>query len=295
MALVSMTGFARQEGTLDQHSWVYEVKSVNGKNLDIRSRLPHGHEALEVEIKKLATQYFRRGNFQLNLQLSRENGQTALAVNEEALETILKIAEPIQKRLGDRPIAVETLLGLRGVLEMAEPQESDEAKQARHDALIESIKAVFSQLADMRLAEGARMETVIVEQVNTIEALTKAARDCPDRQPEAIKARFKENIEKLLETSDQLDPDRLHAEAILIATRADVQEELDRLFAHVEAARELIKSDDAVGRKFDFLAQEFNREANTLCSKASSQELSRIGLELKTTIDQLREQIQNIE
>ncbi len=295
MALVSMTGFARHEGALDQYSWVYEVKSVNGKNLDIRSRLPHGNEALDVEIKKLAAKYFRRGNFQLNLQLAREHGQTALAVNEEALEAILKIAEPIQKRLGDRPIAVETLLGLRGVLEMAEPQEDDDVKQQRHDALIESIKAVFKDLAEMRLAEGARMETVIVEQVNTIEALTKAARDCPDRLPETIKARFKENIEKLLETSDQLDPDRLHAEAILIATRADVQEELDRLFAHVEAARELLLSTDAVGRKFDFLAQEFNREANTLCSKASSKELSRIGLELKTTIDQLREQIQNIE
>ncbi len=295
MALVSMTGFARQEGTLDQHSWVYEVKSVNGKNLDIRSRLPHGNEALDVEIKKLAAKYFRRGNFQLNLQLAREHGQTALAVNEEALEAILKIAEPIQKRLGDRPIAVETLLGLRGVLEMAEPQEDDDVKQLRHDALIESIKAVFKDLAEMRSAEGARMETVIVEQINTIEALTKAARDCPDRQPETIKARFKENIEKLLEASDQFDPDRLHAEAILIATRADVQEELDRLFAHVEAARELLLSKDAVGRKFDFLAQEFNREANTLCSKASSKELSRIGLELKTTIDQLREQIQNIE
>lgn len=295
MALVSMTGFARHEGNLDQHSWVFEVKSVNGKNLDIRSRLPHGNEALDIELKKLGAKYFRRGNFQLNLQLAREHGQTALAVNQEALETILKIAEPIQKRLGDRPIAVETLLGLRGVLEMAEPQEDDDAKQTRDVALIESAKQVFADLAQMRLAEGARMEAVIVEQVNTIEALTSAARDCPDRAPDAIKARFKENIDKLLETSDQLDPDRLHAEAILIATRADVQEELDRLYAHVEAARELLASKDAVGRKFDFLAQEFNREANTLCSKASSKELSRIGLELKTTIDQLREQVQNIE
>ena len=304
MTLISMTGFARSEGSSGDYDWTFEVKSVNGKGLDVRIRLPHGLDSFELELRKLAANYFRRGNLQLNLQMNRELGTTVLAVNEEALEAVLKIAEPLQKRLGSPPINVENLLALRGVLEAAEPQEDEEAIATRRLALVESAKEVFSALADMRQQEGQRIEKVICEQVDKIEQLTLAARECPARQPEALKARFKEQVEKLLEASDTLDPDRLHAEAVIIVTRADIQEELDRLFAHVEAARELIASAGAVsegggkegvGRKLDFLAQEFNREANTLCSKASCKELSHIGLDMKTTIDQLREQVQNIE
>ncbi len=295
MALISMTGFARTQGSFGDYDWAYEVKSVNGKGLDVRSRLPYGLDSLELELRKLAANYFRRGNLQLNLQLNREQGATVLAVNEQALEAVLKIAEPLRQRLGSPPINVESLLALRGVLETTEPQEGEVALIARREALLEGAKMVFSELSDMRMQEGARIEKVISDQVSKIEELTIAARDCPGRQPQALKARFVEQIEKLLEANDALDPDRLHAEAVIISTRADVQEELDRLFAHVEAARELIASDEAVGRKLDFLAQEFNREANTLCSKASCKELSHIGLEMKTTIDQLREQVQNIE
>ena len=299
MALISMTGFASSKGSNGDYEWVFEVKSVNGKGLDVRTRLPHGLESMELELRKLATKYFRRGNLQLNLQLNREQGDAILEVNEAALEAVLKVVEPLQKRLGAPPIHVENLLNLRGILETAEPQEDEAAIAGRNEALIKSANEVFAALAEMRAQEGQRIEKVISEQVAKIESLTIAARDCPDRQPQALKARFVEQIEKLLEASDGLDPDRLHAEAIIIATKADVQEELDRLFAHVEAARELIADGatikEGVGRKLDFLAQEFNREANTLCSKASSKALSHIGLDMKTTIDQLREQVQNIE
>ncbi len=295
MALISMTGFARTEGSSGDYEWTFEVKSVNGKGLDVRSRLPHGLESLELDLRKLATKYFRRGNLQLNLQLTRATGASVLAINENALEAVLKIAESLRQRLGSPPINVENLLALRGVLETSEESEDDEAIAARQAAIMDSASDVFAALSQMRALEGGRIEKVISEQITKIYDLTMAARDCPGRQPEALKARFAEQIEKLLDVNDNLDPDRLHAEAVIIATRADVQEELDRLFAHVEAARELIASDDAVGRKLDFLAQEFNREANTLCSKASCKELSHIGLDMKTTIDQLREQVQNIE
>lgn len=295
MALISMTGFARSQASQGDYEWTFEVKSVNGKSLDVRTRLPAGLDNLEQDLKKLATKYFKRGNLQLNLQMSRSEGVAGLAVNEAALEAVLKIAEPLQKRLGSPPLAVETLLGLRGVLEVVEPEDDEQTLKARYQAIVQSAKEVFAALADMRRAEGRRIEKIIVAQVDKIQQLTEAARDCPERQPAAIRQRFVEQVEKLLEANESLDPDRLHAEAVIIATRADIQEELDRLFAHVEAARELIASDDAVGRKLDFLAQEFNREANTLCSKASCKELSHIGLDMKTTIDQLREQVQNIE
>ncbi|HFC04973.1 MAG TPA: YicC family protein [Rhizobiales bacterium] len=299
MALISMTGFARTQGSSGGYDWTFEVKSVNGKGLDVRTRLPHGLDGLELELRKLASQYFRRGNLQLNLQMNHTQGDAVLKVNEQALEAVLAIAEPLRQRLGSPPINVESLLGLRGILETAEQEDDEATITARHDALMASANEVFAALAEMRAEEGGRIEKVINEQISKIENLTIAARDCPGRQPDALKARFVEQIEKLLEANDSLDPDRLHAEAVIIATRADVQEELDRLFAHVEAARDLVANGadakEGVGRKLDFLAQEFNREANTLCSKASCKELSHIGLDMKTTIDQLREQVQNIE
>lgn len=290
-----MTGFTRREGAFKDMTWGFEAKSVNGKGLDIRLRLPTGFDALEVPLKKLAAKHFRRGNFQINLQVTSDQSASALQVNEQALDALLKIVEPLQKRLDAAPVNVETLLGLRGVLEMAEPDEDAEIRAEREAHLIQEAENAFVDLAVMRASEGGRIEKVIRQQIDTIENLTIAARDCPGRQPDAIKARLAEQVSRLLEASEKLDRDRLHAEAVLIATRADIQEEIDRLFAHVEAARELISATEPAGRKLDFLAQEFNREANTLCSKASVSELSRIGLELKTTIDQLREQVQNIE
>lgn len=295
MPLISMTGFARAEGSDETQSWVVEVKSVNGKNLDTRVRLPQGYDALEAAIKKHASTVFRRGNIQVGIQLDRVGGESELVVNEAALESAIKIAETVRARIDGPPVRAEHLLGLRAVLELREAVEDEQARTARTAAILATVEAAFSALADMRAGEGAHIENAINQQIDRIADLTNEARDCPDRSPEAVKKRFEDAIARLLETTDQLDPSRLHTEAILLATRADITEELDRLDAHITAARELVNADGPCGRKLDFLAQEFNREANTLCSKAASDRLSHIGLELKTTIDQFREQVQNIE
>ncbi len=295
MGLTSMTGFARADGAYGAYGWHWEVKSVNGKSLDVRCRMPHGMDNIEQMARKLAANYFRRGNFQIGLQMSREAGDSRYHINETILASIMQAAEKASRQYKLDPPKIGELLALRGVLELVEDTDDDEVIKARDKAIMQSLDEAFTSLNEMRCSEGAHMQTVMQGHLDRIEQLTIEARDCPSRAPQAIEARFAELVSRLLERSDDLDRDRLHAEAIIIATRADVQEELDRLFAHIAAARELVQSDEPVGRKFDFLAQEFNREANTLCSKASDGELSRIGLDMKTTIDQLREQVQNIE
>jgi uncharacterized protein (TIGR00255 family) len=196
---------------------------------------------------------------------------------------------------GLKPPRLDTLLGLRGVIETVEGEESEEAQAALNHALIASLATALDQLVSARAAEGERLQTVIEKQLAAIGSLVERAAGAAARQPEAIARRLGEQIARLTEPGAGLDPERLHQEALLFAAKADIQEELDRLRAHVAAANELIESNQPVGRKFEFLAQEFNREANTICSKAADIEISRTGLELKTVIDQLREQVQNIE
>ncbi len=295
MAITSMTGFARADGTSDSVSWHWEIKSVNGKGFDMRCRLPPGHEALEPSVREIVGRHVRRGNLQVNLQVSRESGQGVLRVNEEALSQVIALAQDLRKRLGASPLTVEGIMAQRGVLEVVELVETDEVKEARYAVILESLDDACKNLAVMRKAEGKKLAGIITGQLDTIETLTTDARDCPARSAEAIKVRLGEQVARLMEASETLDPERLHQEAVLIAAKTDVQEELDRLFAHVEAGRELLKAGQPIGRKFDFVAQEFNREANTLCSKSTDQSLTKIGLELKTVIDQLREQVQNIE
>jgi uncharacterized protein (TIGR00255 family) len=205
------------------------------------------------------------------------------------------IAEKLRDRIGGVPLSAEALMGLRGVLEVVQPSQSEADIEARLVDVTVSLGKVAVALNTSRREEGKRLTGVINAQLEKIENLTIAARDCPARSSEAIRARLKEQVARLLDTGATFDPDRLHQEAVMIATRADIQEEIDRLFAHIEAARALITSPEPAGRKFDFLAQEFNREANTLCSKALDKTLTAIGLEMKTTIDQMREQVQNIE
>ena len=295
MTLNSMTGFARFDGAFESQTWHWEMKSVNGKALDLRFRLPHGFDDLEAELRTLGAKHFSRGNIQINLHLSGGQSKFRLAINEELLGQLLEIAGTLQARTKSAPVTVEGLLSQRGVLEQVEITEDDETRQARTRALAASAGAAFAALAAMRADEGKRLSKIVHGQIDTIAGLSEQARDCPARSPEAIRTRFGEQIARLMETEDRFDADRLHQEAMLIAAKADVQEELDRLFAHVEAARQLLAGPGPVGRKLDFLTQEFNREANTLCSKAADKTLSRIGLELKAVIDQLREQVQNIE
>ncbi len=295
MTLSSMTGFAQSSGEIDGLHWQWEIKSVNGKALDIRCRLPSGFEALEAVARTTLAQHIKRGNLQVTLTTSGTTKTEAVVVNEAVLEQVLAIAEKLRDRIGGMPLNAEALMGLRGVLDVVQPTQTEAEMQMRLADVTRSLAQAAKALDAARNEEGARLSAVISAQLTKIESLTIAARDCPARSVEAIRMRMKEQVARLLDTGAAFDADRLHQEAIMIATRADIQEELDRLFGHIEAARALILSPEPAGRKLDFLAQEFNREANTLCSKALDKTLTNIGLELKTTIDQMREQVQNIE
>jgi uncharacterized protein (TIGR00255 family) len=295
MTLKSMTGFARADGVHGDTSWHWEARSVNGRNLDLRLRLPSGFEGVEIRARSLAQEKLARGNCTISLWVKRESGQMEIRLNETALRQAQNVAERARDVTGLEAPRLDTLLGMRGVVETVEGEESEEAQAALGHALIASLAAALDELVRARAGEGERLEAVIEKQLAVIGDLVERAAGASARQPEAIAMRLAEQIARLTEPGSALDPERLHQEALLLAAKADIQEELDRLRAHVAAANELIDSDQPVGRKFEFLTQEFNREANTLCSKAADIEISRTGLELKTVIDQLREQVQNIE
>jgi len=295
MPLSSMTGFARASGERAGLYWQWEIKSVNGKALDVRLRLPQGFEALETPVRAALAQGFRRGNLQVSLSISGEIARETVRLNHDVLERLLAAGEALRERIGGEPLRADVLLSIKGVVEVASVPEDEAEAERRNAAMLESFRKAMVALAEARRAEGERLETILRQQLARIAELAAAARANPSRSVEAIRARLSEQVARLLETGAALDPDRLHQEAVIAATRADIQEELDRLDSHVAAAAELLASGEAVGRKFDFLAQEFNREANTLCSKASDRSLTAIGLDLKTVIDQMREQVQNIE
>jgi uncharacterized protein (TIGR00255 family) len=295
MTLKSMTGFARADGVHGDISWYWEARSVNGRSLDLRLRLPSGFDRLEIGARSLAQEKLARGNCTINLGLKRETGQMEIRLNEAALAQAKDVADRAGVLTDLKAARLDTLLSMRGVVETVETEESEEAQAALTHALLAGLVAALDQLVKARASEGERLQRVIEKQLALIAALIEQASAASARQPEAIAARLTEQIARLGETGANFDPDRLHQEALLLAAKADIQEELDRLRAHVAAANELIGSDQPAGRKFEFLAQEFNREANTICSKAADLEISRAGLELKTVIDQLREQVQNIE
>ena len=295
MTLKSMTGFARADGVHAETSWSWEARSVNGRNLDLRLRLPSGFEALEIKARNLCQEKLARGNCTVNLAVRREGRQTEIRLNDAALAQAREVADRAQALTKLKSARLDTLLGMRGVVEPVDAEESEEAQAALFHAVIAGLAGTLDALVAARGAEGLRLERVIEKQLSTIGSLVERAANAQARQPQAIAARLAEQIARLTEGTSTLDPERLHQEALLLAAKADIQEELDRLRAHVAAADELLGADQPVGRKFEFLAQEFNREANTLCSKASDIEISRTGLELKTVIDQLREQVQNIE
>ncbi len=295
MTLSSMTGFASASGVADRIQWQWEIKSVNGKALDLRFRFPPGYDHLESTARLKLSEIFKRGNLQVSLSFSGDTAREKVAVNAEVLGQIVAIAEDLRLRHSGMPLQVEQLLSLRGVLTVETELPTEAEIAARTDIVLLGLEKCIADLLLARRAEGKRLHVVLAQQVIRIQQLTVAAKDCPARSPANIKARLAEQVSRLMETGANFDADRLHQEAILIATKADIQEEIDRLFGHVVAANALLESVEPVGRKFDFLAQEFNREANTLCSKALDQSLTTIGLDLKTTIDQMREQVQNIE
>ena len=295
MSLKSMTGFGRSAGVHGETSWHWEVRSVNGRGLELRFRMPSGFEGLEIKARSLAQEKLARGNCTLNLALRRETGQLAIRLNEGALSQALAAAERAQALTHKEAPNLDTLLAMRGVVEVVEGEESEEAHAKLEDALLKGLGGALDQLVAARKAEGARLASVMTNQLGQISDLVERVADASARQPQAIRQRLTEQVTRIMETGAGLDPERLHQEALLLAAKADIQEELDRLRAHVAAANDILAQDPPAGRGLEFLAQEFNREANTLCSKASDVEISRAGLELKTVIDQLREQVQNIE
>jgi len=295
MPLYSMTGFARRDGVAEGQRWTWELRSVNGKGLDARLRLPPGLDRLEIAVRERLTKRLTRGNVQATLTLAREEAATTLRVNEAVLDAVIAAMNRVADRIDATAPTLDGVLAIKGVLETAEV-EDDEATRAALDAgLLAGLDDAVDDLLAARGREGEAIGRVLRAQIDEVERLTAAAEAHPARTPEAIRARLAEQVEALLGAVPALDPQRLAQEAVLLATRADIREELDRLVTHVAEARRLLGEGGPVGRRLDFLTQEFNRETNTLCSKANDRGLTAIGLELKAVVDQLREQIQNIE
>jgi uncharacterized protein (TIGR00255 family) len=295
MALSSMTGFARGHGVSGPYAWTWEIKSVNGKGLDLRLRLPPGWDAIEVPVRSRTAETLARGSLQANLTVERSSAQPVVHVNAAVLDAVLAAARQLAPRFNASPPTLDGLLALKGVMEVSETEESEEERRSAEAAVIAGFAKVIAALVDMRHHEGEALGRILSTRLGDIGALAERADKSPGRQPEAVRARLAEQIATLLAQSDRFDPDRLHQEAILIATKADVREELDRLAAHVGQAQQLIRQGGPIGRRLDFLAQELNREANTLCAKANDVELTNIGLELKAAVEQFREQVQNVE
>lgn len=292
----SMTGFARAEGSDDTASWFWEARSVNGKGLDVRLRMPPGFDELEALVRAKVAKSFKRGNLSLNLNLQRHSGPVEIRVNNDALDQVVAASELIGARLGrNAQASLDAIIAIKGVLEVAEVEEAADVREARRAAILATSETCLSALAAARQSEGAQLAKALSDQLKEISSLTETITASKARAPEAIAARLKANIYNLVRDDNGLDPARLYQEAVLLATRADVAEELTRLRAHILAAHDLMADSAAVGRRFDFLAQEFNREANTICSKSNDAEVSQAGMALKVVIDQLREQVQNVE
>jgi uncharacterized protein (TIGR00255 family) len=295
MALSSMTGFARSHGTSGPYAFEWELKSVNAKGFDFRMRLPPGWDDIEATIRKRSADLLSRGTVYANLTVKRTNAASVVRINEDVLASVLRVATDLSGKIDAVAPSIDGLLSVKGVLEVVEPETDEAAEKAAKSAAADAFEQALRSLVDMRNREGLALGHILSQRMSEIEGLAARAEAAPGRQPEAVKARLAEQIATLLESSDRFDQDRLNQEAILIAAKADIREELDRIASHVAQARELIGKGGPIGRRLDFLAQEFNREVNTCCSKSNDLELTNIGLEMKSVVEQFREQVQNLE
>jgi len=293
--LASMTGYARAAGAAAGCTFAVEIKSVNARGLDIRMRLPAGLDALEPRLRALISDALDRGAVNCTLTLQGQAGRTRVNVNRQALDEVLSAIDDLSTRIDAQKPSLDGILGLKGVLEAEEAGVSEEDEDALFAGIEGAARDCLESLLTVRRQEGAHLVATLGGHIDEIGRLTEAAESHPARTREAIAARLAEQVAELADNAAGLNQDRLHQEALVLATKADIREELDRLAAHVGAARALLAEGGAVGRRLDFLAQEFNREANTLCSKSNDVSLTAIGLDLKAVIDQLREQIQNLE
>ena len=292
-SVASMTGYARSEGGANGATWTWEVKTVNGRGLDLRCRLGNGFDRLEPMVRERASAAISRGSLSVALQHTKAGVARTVTINDELVRRVMAAAAEISGGMGT--LSLDAVFAIPGVVEIGDPAESDAARDAADVAMLKDLDRAFQNLNTARRGEGARLSVILGGQLDEIVALAGEAAHCAAAQPAAIRAHVQERITALIGDSTSLSADRLAQEAALLAIKADVREELDRLSAHAEAGRELLATGGAVGRRLDFLAQEFAREANTLCAKSSDAELTRIGLALKAVIDRFREQVQNLE
>jgi uncharacterized protein (TIGR00255 family) len=295
MTLSSMTGFARASGASGAYRWVFELKSVNAKGLDLRLRTPPGFDRIEGEARTKLGRALARGTCFATLSAQREGATLQARVNKEALAAIVSAVREAADGTGLAPPTLDGLLAIRGIVDVVEAGDDEPALAAACAGALASLDEAIGALVAMRQGEGAALAAILSERLAAIAVLTQAADESPARRPEAIALRLAQSVAALLEAGRGFDENRLYQEAVLLAAKADIREELDRLKTHIEAARELIRNGGPVGRRLDFLAQELAREANTLCAKANDVTLTAIGLDLRAQIEQLREQIQNIE
>lgn len=294
----SMTGFATRRGQFGAYSWTWDLRSVNGKGLDLRLRLPDWLDGLEAQLRAELGRALSRGNVSLTLKLSRESGGDApMQVNQTALRAVLTMLAAVEAEAMATGVTLAQasqadVLALRGVVEQTSLDEDTGPLVA---ALMQDFGPLLADLQTMRASEGQALHAVILDQITQIETLTETATVEAAARSEITANTLRDNIKKIIQSFDTIDEKRIEQELALLAVKSDVTEELDRLRAHCQAARALIATTDPVGRKLDFLMQEFMREANTLCAKAQAIALTRVGLDLKTVIDQMREQVQNVE
>jgi uncharacterized protein (TIGR00255 family) len=295
MGLQSMTGFGRATSEHLGAAIAWELKSVNGKGLEARLRLPPGSERLDQVVRQTLQKRFARGNIQAALTLSRGGSPVQPVINEDFLKDLAGLAKRLEEQFGVAPATADGLLALRGVLEVPEMGEDEEGRAALDATIVQCLDAALANLEAARRDEGAALGALLLAHLEEISTLTARAEADPSREPAAIRARLAGQVSLLMNTGGVIDEGRLHMEAAFLATKADIREELDRLRTHIASARSLLASDGPVGRKLDFLSQEFNRETNTLCSKSNAASVTAIGLELKAVVDRFREQVQNLE
>ncbi len=293
----SMTGFASGQGASGAFQWIWDIRSVNSKGLDVRMRVPDWVGGLEAELKPLVTKAISRGSVSLSLRVTRDQQATQFAVNHSALDATLAAIGEVEKAALDKglnltPATAADILTVKGVMDQAADADDTDALKA---ALIADFRPILSDFVTMRDQEGTSLEAILSAQIDTIEQLVNDAMGVIDQRRADLDGMYKASLQRVQDNIDGLDIDRVAQEIAIIAVKTDVTEEMDRLKAHVEAARKLLAQGDKIGRKLDFLCQEFNREANTLCSKSQHKDLTAIGLDLKAVIDQMREQVQNVE
>lgn len=295
LPLASMTGFGRASGELHNQRWTWEAKSVNGRSLDVRIKVPFSYGRIELPAKKVAAKYLDRGSVSITLSIESDHTNNVIRINRPLLDELIALHREISGGVSDAPSGIETLLTIKGVVEVAEPINSQVQAELMDAALLSTLDEAIKKLVDSRRAEGKQISTLLDKFLSTLEGLCRKALQSDGAQVCSIRSQLEEQIARLLDCPQEISADRLAQEVALLATKADVREELDRLETHCAAGRELLAKKEPIGRRLDFLCQEFNREANTLCSKSASKKLTRIGLEMKATIDQLREQVQNVE